>query len=81
MIENYKQGGYNCPGNQFSKCLNKNTPYDSLEAAWKKCGEIQECKKIMLYSDGKFYLRRSTDDYANDSNKYLDYTCQGIKLP
>jgi len=80
VLENYKKGGYHCPGNKLSNCLNGNTPYASLEAAWKKCGEIDGCKKIMRWkSDGKFYQRRSTDDYADGydyGNQYLDYTCQ-----
>ena len=72
---NFEQGGYHCENH---KCINGNKPYSDFQTAWKKCGEIDECDRIMRVVNGKFYLRRFYDTFEqNDRLEFVDYHCKG----
>ena len=59
--------GKHCKGS----CINGNIGYISLLEAWKKCFKIHDCAFIMHYSDGRYYLRRTSDDDAVGFKGYL----------
>jgi len=42
-------------------CLNGNTPYWTLSAAWSACSKDPECQVILATADGKYFLRRMSD--------------------
>ena len=42
-------------------CINGNKAYLNIKFAWDACEDIPECGFVMLWNDGKFYLRRSSD--------------------
>lgn len=42
-------------------CINGNKAYSTLKVAWDACKDIPECGFVMAWNDGKFYLRRSSD--------------------
>ena len=71
----FKSGGLDCPGNIHANCINQNIGYSDLAAAWKRCGELPECGKIMKYTDGKYYLRRATDPACCSQAQHVDYRC------
>mmetsp|Transcript_14554 Transcript_14554/g.26592 ORF Transcript_14554/g.26592 Transcript_14554/m.26592 type:complete len:622 (-) Transcript_14554:93-1958(-) len=58
-------------------CLNGNTPYWSLSAAWAECAKVSECGAILSTSDGKYYLRRLSDPDMpqEDSSRALFFQC------
>ena len=59
--------GKHCRGS----CINGNVGYNSLSEAWHKCGKVTSCAFIMQYSDGLYYLRRSSDDDAVGYKGYI----------
>ena len=59
--------GKHCKGS----CINGNIGYTSLSKAWKKCFEVRHCAFIMRYSDGRYYLRRASDNFADGFKGYL----------
>ena len=76
----FKSGGLHCrkDGSGRHDCLNKNIGYSDLGSAWKTCGEVLGCERIMKYRDRKFYLRRSNDPKFQDSRvQYVDFRCPG----
>lgn len=44
-----------------SSCVAGNAHFSSLSAAWEACGEHPSCSYIMHFTDGNYYLRRSSD--------------------
>ena len=49
--------GRNCP----STCLSDNFEYPTLRVAWTACEVEAECRFVMKYGHGKYFIRRSTD--------------------
>ena len=74
-----KPGWYycSCP----NCCINNNKRYSDFQEAWKRCGEIYECKKILVGPSGEFYLRTGHERYSsNTRGRYIDYTTEGKKI-
>ena len=59
--------GKHCRGS----CINGNLGYNSLSEAWHRCGKVTSCAFILQYSDGLYYLRRSSDDDALGFKGYI----------
>jgi len=57
------QGGAVHCGKPFhTTCINDNMPINSLSAAYRQCGKVKGCTRIMHWGkDGKWYLRTSKD--------------------
>eukprot|EP00239_Pterosperma_sp_CCMP1384_P003921 CAMPEP_0197845570 /NCGR_PEP_ID=MMETSP1438-20131217/2486_1 /TAXON_ID=1461541 /ORGANISM="Pterosperma sp., Strain CCMP1384" /LENGTH=1053 /DNA_ID=CAMNT_0043456915 /DNA_START=264 /DNA_END=3422 /DNA_ORIENTATION=+ len=70
-------GGRNCPpaedGTGYD-CLNSNTGYDTLEAAWAACGTVSGCGSILSVPSGQYYLRRATDPLGAEGQR-LAFNC------
>ena len=79
LSNDFKPGGYHCSGG----CINGNTGYWEYQTAWKRCGEIKQCKMIMKYTNGKYYLRKFNDRFESNSKcrkcEYVEYRCGGKK--
>ena len=76
VSNDFKSGGFSCPHG----CLNGNIGYSDFASAWKNCEQINGCGKIMKYTDGNFYLRRSSDEKFEDSRvQYVDFRCLGTR--
>ena len=73
----FVSGGQMCPRNIHATCINDNIGYPDLASAWKRCGQVPECKRIMKYYDGKYYLRRATDPACCQTLQHVDYKCPG----
>jgi len=65
------QTGKACP---VGNCLNKNTPYDTLYEAWQACSVVYECGHVMLWTNGKYFLRRLSDP-TSSLGKLYTYEC------
>ena len=63
-------------------CINDNQGYPDIKAAWEACRESEggtgKCKYIMQWTNGKYYLRKSSDVYdSNPDLRYVVFQCQG----
>ena len=58
--------GYGCHRGA-QNCLNGNTPIDSLQEAWNRCGEVSGCTRIMKFTDNKFYLKEANDPVVSSA--------------
>jgi len=59
-----------------SSCIDGNAPYSTLVEAWHACGSHPECDVITKWTDGNFYLRRSSDpDQPVAGARSILYTC------
>merc|ERR1711959_570927 len=72
-----KQGAVHCGEKFGTRCINSNTPIKSLKEAWKKCGQVKGCTRIMHWAkDGKYYLRSAKDKVirgAHSRNNFRAY--------
>lgn len=57
--------GKGCPS---GNCLNDNTPYSTLEEAWAQCEQVTGCGNILEWTNGNYYLRRTTDPDVTDGS-------------
>ena len=58
--------------------MNENKGYPDIKTAWEACRENGKCKYIMQWTDGKYYLRRSSGEYdSNPDLRYVVFQCQG----
>lgn len=66
--------GKECPQKKAALCLRNNKAYGSIKEAWDACGSTDGCAFILSWSNGKYYLRRSSDPDVKDGKGYL-YKC------
>ena len=76
--QNFTDGGLDC-----SPCINGNHPYSDFREAWKACGTVPGCSKIMRIVDPKgnwqFFLRsENSKENAYARHHYVNYWCPGI---
>ena len=62
--------------------MNGNKGYPDMKTAWDACRKLQHgvdnCKYIMKYTDGKYYLRKDNDKYdKNRAYQYAVFKCPG----
>lgn len=87
-VANYAPTAKYCPkhlpgeNTTISTCVEKNRHFTQLENAWEKCGLLEDCGAVMQWSDGMYYLRRTTDPDSLSfvaGVKLWNYECQASK--
>jgi len=78
LDEEPRAGGKKC-GRRTAKgppkCINDNTPYDTLTEAWRACDKDKECGFVMKQArDSKYYIRRGRDPDIEAGEGY-DHKC------
>jgi len=83
----HTHGSVHCGTAYKTTCINRNAPINSLTDAWKQCGKVKGCAKIMRWAkDGKYYLRSASDKVVksaaskNTFQKYLPKTYKCTRL-
>lgn len=65
-----------CPTDSMSSCVANNKNYATFADAWAACGAIPECGVIMRWTDGGYFLRRSSDpDFPVSGAASMLYSC------
>jgi len=69
-----------CPtDNLDASCVAHNRHYNTFEEAWAACGTFSECGFIVLFTDGRFYLRRASDpDFPIAGSWSMPYSCGAV---
>lgn len=70
-----------------SGCIHQNKGYREFSQAWYACGNVDGCDVVMKWTNGKYYLRRSSDPiyqrrrFLRDPKLGIPYHChRGRKL-